>query len=364
MRPSACSKRPNSAAAELAIINTVSNALAGELDLRALIETCSANKSATRLSADIAYVALLDEETNTIRFPYTYGEELTPLNYGEGLTSTIIQTGKPLLINQEMDKHREQLGATRVGIQARSYLGVPIFLGGKAIGVVSVQNTEQENSFNEDDQHLLHTIAANVGVALENARLFAEIQTRNREISESLEQRTATSEILQVIASSPTEIQPVLDVIARNAAQLSGSDDALIDIKDQGILRVAAHYGSIPMFPVGEGIPLNRDSVAGRAIMEGHTLQTLHKQPDEESEYPEGDKWAQKYGYRMTGSVPLLREGKAIGVITIRRLEPNLLNEKQIALDRDLCQPGGDRHRECASVQRIADTESRGHRIA
>jgi GAF domain-containing protein/CheY-like chemotaxis protein/tetratricopeptide (TPR) repeat protein len=324
-------KETEQRAAELATINMVGNALAGELDLRALIELVG-EQIRNAFNADIAYVALLDEETNTILFPYTYGEELTPLNYGEGLTSTIIQTGKPLLINQEMDKHREQLGATLVGIRARSYLGVPISLGGKAIGVVSVQNTEQENSFNEDDQHLLHTIAANVGVALQNARLFAEIQTRNREISESLEQRTATSEILQVIASSPTEIQPVLDVIARNAAQLSGSDDALIDIKDQGILRVAAHYGSIPMFPVGEGIPLNRDSVAGRAIMEGHTLQTLHKQPDEESEYPEGDKWAQKYGYRMTCSVPLLREGKSIGVITIRRLEPKLLNEKQIAL--------------------------------
>ena len=224
------------------------------------------------------------------------------------------------------------MGATQVGIQARSYLGVPIFVGGKAIGVVSVQSTVQEDVFTENDQHLLGTIAANVGVALQNARLFAEIQTRNREITEALEQQTATSEILQVIASSPTEIQPVLDVIARNAAQLSGSVDALIDIEDQGVLRVAAHYGNIPMFPIGEGIPFNRDTVAGRAIMEGRTLQAIHKQPGEASEYPEGDKWAQKYGYRMTCSVPLLREGKALGAITIRCDQPNLLNKKQIAL--------------------------------
>ena len=504
-------------AAELATINTVSNALAGELDLSALFELVG-EQIRNVFNADIAYVALLDEEMNTINFPYTYGEELTPIVYGDGLTSKIIETGKPLLINQDIDKRREELGASQVGIQARSYLGVPIFLSGKAIGAVSVQSTTQEGVFMESDARLLGTIAANVGVAFQNARLFDEIQSRNREITESLEQQTATSEILrviassptdiqpvldviaqnarklcdasqsavyrkdgqlvhemavsdlsadmlaatqelslesypvplernstlsaraiidgtvvhvpdmenepdlpavtkryvkaqtiksalfvpmlregeaigcigvgkreplaftdqqiallqtfasqaviaienvrlfkelqkrnteitealeqqtatseilQVIASSPTEIQPVLNVIARNAAQLSGSDDALIDIEDKGILRVAAHYGNIPMFPEGEGIPLNRDTVAGRALLEGHTLQAIHRQPGDKSEYPEGDQWAQRYGYRMTCSVPLVREGKAIGAITIRRREPDLLGGKQIAL--------------------------------
>ena len=135
-----------------------------------------------------------------------------------------------------------------------------------------------------------------------------------------------------MIASSPTDIQPVLDVIAQNAAQLSGSDDALIDIKDNSVLRVAAHYGDVPMLPIGEAIPLNRDSVAGRALIEGRTIQAIHEQPGEASEYPEGDKWAHHYGYRMTCSVPLLREGKAVGAITIRRREEDLLNEKQISL--------------------------------
>jgi GAF domain-containing protein/DNA-binding response OmpR family regulator len=324
-------KETEERAAELTTVNTVSTALAGELDLKALIELVG-EQIRNAFTADIAYVALLDEATNTINFPYEHGQHLEPLPFGQGLTSKIIEKQEPLLINQDIDKRREQLGAAQIGVLARSYLGVPIFLGSKVIGVISVQSTGQENIFDENDQRLLSTIAANVGVALQNARLFAEIQTRNREITEALEQQTATSDILQVIASSPTEIQPVLDVIARNAAQLSGSDDALIDIEDKGILRVAVHYGNIPMFPDGEGIPFNRDSVAGRAMIEGYTLQALHKRPGEASEYPEGDKWAQKYGYQMTCSVPLLREGKAIGAITIRRLEPNLLNEKQIAL--------------------------------
>ncbi len=213
----------------------------------------------------------------------------------------------------------------------KSLLSVPMMRENEAIGAINVGRTEA-GPFTEKQISLLQTFASQAVIAIENARLFKELQQRNREVTESLEQQTATSDILQAIASSPTEIQPVLEVIARNASQLSGSDDALIDIEDRGTLRVAVHYGSIPMFPEGEGIPFNRDSVAGRAMIDKRTLQAVHKQPGEESEYPEGDKWAQTYDYKMTCSVPLLREGKAIGAITIRRLEPILLNKKQIAL--------------------------------
>jgi GAF domain-containing protein/CheY-like chemotaxis protein len=318
-------------ASELATINTVSNALAGELDLSALIALVG-EQIRSAFKADIAYVALLDEETRTINFPYEYGQELEPLPLGQGLTSRIIAMREPLLINQDIDKRRKELGAVQIGVQARSYLGVPILIGNKAIGVISVQSTEQENVFDEGDQGLLQTIAANVGVALQNARLFDEIQTRNREITETLEQQTATSEILKVIASSPTDIQPVLDVIVRNAARLSSSTDALIDMVQDGKLLVAAHFGNVPMFPIGESIPLNRETVAGQAILDGHAIQAIHNSPNGKSEYPLGDQVAREYGYRMTCAVPFMRYGKAIGSITIRRINPELLSEKQIAL--------------------------------
>ena len=324
-------KETEQRAAELATINTISTALAGELDLNALIQLVG-EQIRNAFNANIAYVALLDEESYTIRFPYTYGEEFTPLPFGQGLTSKIIETAKPLLINQDIEKRRAELGTTQVGIRAQSYLGVPIFVGGRAIGVVSVQSTEQENVFTENDQHLLGTIAANVGVALQNAHLFDEIQTRNREISESLEQQTATSEILKVIASSPTDIQPVLDVIVRNASRLSDSADAIIDMVEEDRMRVAAHFGSVPIFPVGETLVLNRDTVAGRSIIDAHPVQAIHHESSTESEFPLGDDIAHEYGYRMTCAVPLIRDGKAIGCITIRRLEPELLTEKQIAL--------------------------------
>jgi GAF domain-containing protein/DNA-binding response OmpR family regulator len=208
---------------------------------------------------------------------------------------------------------------------------IPLIKDNKGIGLLSIFRLETE-PFTEKQIALIQTFANQAVIAIENVRLFKELQQRNAEITESLERETASNDILQVIAESPTDIQPVLDVIARNAAQLSGSDDALISLRDGDILRVDAHYGDIPMIPIGEGIRFDRDSVAGRAILEGRTIQAVHNQRRMKSEFPAGDKVAKKNGYKMTCAVPLMREGKAIGCISIRRTRPELLTEKQIAL--------------------------------
>ena len=126
--------------------------------------------------ANIVYLALLNQKTRIIHFPYQYGDDLTPMKLGDGLTSKIILTGEPLLINKDVKELTSQLGVQRVGIPAASYLGVPIPVGEDIIGVLSVQSTEHENSFNENDLRLLSTIAASVGVALRNAKLFEEVK--------------------------------------------------------------------------------------------------------------------------------------------------------------------------------------------
>ncbi len=164
-------KETEQRAAELATINTVSRELAGELGLQPLIHLVG-EQMRTVFRADIAYVALLDEHTNLINFPYTFGEELTPMDIGEGLTGKIIQTGEPLLLNEAVDRQTQELGTAVIGKQARSYLGVPIFVSGNPVGVISVQSTELEGVFTLDDENLLNTLAANVGTALHNARLF------------------------------------------------------------------------------------------------------------------------------------------------------------------------------------------------
>jgi GAF domain-containing protein len=162
-------------AAELVAVNTVSAALASELDLNALIHLVG-EQTRTIFHADIAYVALLDESNGMINFPYTFGEELSPIRYGEGLTSRVIRTNQPLLINQDLDRHALEIGAVIVGRKSLSYLGVPIVVSGKAVGVLSVQSTTQEGIFDDADARLLSTIASSVGTALNNALLYTEAQ--------------------------------------------------------------------------------------------------------------------------------------------------------------------------------------------
>jgi GAF domain-containing protein/DNA-binding response OmpR family regulator len=192
--------------AELATVNEVGNALATQLELDNLLELVGEEMRRT-FDADIVYVALIDPTGASIEFPYYYeggarGAQ-APMAFGEGLTSRIMGAREPLLLNRESDW--AQIGSRGVGTQAKSYLGVPILTGDGAIGVISVQSTTQEGRFREADARLLSTIAANVGVAIQNARLYQEAHRRGdemavlaevgREISATLDTRTVIRQI-------------------------------------------------------------------------------------------------------------------------------------------------------------------------
>ena len=177
-------------AAELSTVNNISKALVSQLELNALIQLVG-DQMHQLFRADSVYVALLDKKTNVINFPYQVGEEHTPLKLGEGLTSRIIQTGEPQLLNKNVGERYEKLGIKRRGKHAASYLGVPIPVGNEMIGVISVQSWYQEGRFGEDDLHLLSTIAANVGVALQNANLFEETKQAKAIAEEANEAKSA-----------------------------------------------------------------------------------------------------------------------------------------------------------------------------
>jgi signal transduction histidine kinase/CheY-like chemotaxis protein len=162
-------------AAELSAVNNISQALVSQLNTDELIKLVG-DSMKELFKANIVYLSMFDPKTKMISFPYQYGEVMPARKIGDGLTSKIILTGKPLLINNEMEEKTEQLGVRPVGITAASYLGVPVSAGDEIIGVLSVQTTEQENRFNENDLRLLSTIAASVGVALRKAKLFEEVQ--------------------------------------------------------------------------------------------------------------------------------------------------------------------------------------------
>src|SRR5262245_48563623 len=147
--------------------------------------------------------------------------------------------------------------------------------------------------------------------------------------TEAQEQQTATSEILRVISSSPTDVQPVFDTIAKNAATVCDAFDAVVVLADGDEFVQRAHHGPIPAPRQGARHPL-RGTVGGRAILEARVVHV--EDLAEASEYPVGHALAQQSGYRTTLSVPLLRDGRAIGAISIRRTEVLPFSDKQIAL--------------------------------
>ncbi|MGD8850081.1 MAG: GAF domain-containing protein, partial [Anaerolineales bacterium] len=202
-------KETEQRAAELTTINMVGKALVAEPDLDALFELIG-EQMRIIFDADIVYVAMLDPDTKIIHFPYTYGEDFEPLELGQGLTSKVIDSGKPLLINTDMDKRRQELGVTRVGKQAASYLGVPIRMGDRAVGVISVQNTSDEEAFCEDDMRLLNTIAANVSAAIRNAQLFAEI-THQKQYYEAVIENSPAAIILLDLEANVTGWNPAAE---------------------------------------------------------------------------------------------------------------------------------------------------------
>ena len=163
-----------------------------------------------------------------------------------------------------------------------------------------------------------------------HADLEREVEHLARALSESLEQQTATAEILRVISTSPTNLQPVLDAVVKSAARFCGAPDASIFRLDGEHLRADAHHGPVAQ-PMGFLVPVVRGTVAGRSVLERQAVRVTDLQVETEA-FPEGSALARQTGQRTTLSVPLLREGAPIGVILLRRAEAVPFTDKQIAL--------------------------------
>jgi GAF domain-containing protein len=212
-------------------------------------------------------------------------------------------------------------------------LATPLLREDAPIGAIHIRRTEVR-PFTEKQIALLKTFAAQAVIAIENVRLFKELQERNAQLTESLEQQTATSEILRVIASSPTDLQPVLDVVVESAARLCESNDAQIFRLEGNILRRVAVYGDIPAGQIGDEIAVERGSLSGRAVMDRHAIHIHDLEAEPEAEFPLTKTAQKRLGVRARTvlAMPLLREGFPIGAIAIRRTEVRPFTDKQIAL--------------------------------
>jgi GAF domain-containing protein/DNA-binding response OmpR family regulator/anti-sigma regulatory factor (Ser/Thr protein kinase) len=203
----------------------------------------------------------------------------------------------------------------------------PLLSKGEAIGAIALFRTEVA-PFSDEHLDLLRSFADQAVIAIENSRLLGALQTKNADLTEALDQQTATSEILKVISSSPTDVQPVFDAVAESAARLCGVSDVLIFLRHDDGLRLVGHHGAIPAH---SALPLIRGTSNGRAVLDTRMIHIGDIQA-EVAEYPEGSENARRVGHRTVLCVPLIRDGAAIGTIQLRRTEVQLFTERQVAL--------------------------------
>src|SRR5262249_38305819 len=213
----------------------------------------------------------------------------------------------------------------------RTILSVPLLREGTPLGTINLRRDRVE-PFTDKQIELVTTFADQAVIAIENVRLFDEVQARSRELTESLEYQTAISDVLNVISRSTFDLQPVLETVTESATRLCGATRGHIFQFDGEFLRLKAAYGAWPGFmeylenhPLRPGI----GSVAGRAASERRAVHISDVLADPDYELGE---LVKQQGYRTALAVPMLREGALLGVITILKTNVEPFTDKQIEL--------------------------------
>ncbi|MCW5661636.1 MAG: GAF domain-containing protein [Burkholderiaceae bacterium] len=216
-----------------------------------------------------------------------------------------------------------------IALGYRSGLFVPLLREGKAIGCMAILRG-QVGAFDDKEIALARTFADQAVIAIENARLF-------NETNEALERQTATAEVLKVISASPTNVQPVLDVVAQRAAALCDADWDTVWLVSGASLRLAAHWLRAPdRSPSGDPgqleIALQASTPSARAAALREVVHIHDIVPLLDTEYPDTRALQQRFGFRTVLSVPMMRDGVAIGVVGLNRREPRPFEADEIAL--------------------------------
>jgi GAF domain-containing protein len=261
---------------------------------------------------------------------------LVPLGRGSVSGRTVLE-GKPVhILDALADPEFKFIEPVKIG-GARTHLGVPLLREGTPIGVIVLQR-KVVRPFTDKQIELVTTFADQAVIAIENVRLFDEVQARTRELSESLKQQTATSEVLQVISSSPGDLEPVFQVMLENATRICEASFGNLLLYDGSAFRMAAMHGAPPAWdalrrrePVvhpGPNNPLFRLAATKRLQ---HIADTRTEQAylEHESAFVG---LVEVSGARTLVAVPMLKENELIGTIVIYRQEVRPFTDKQIEL--------------------------------
>ena len=275
----------------------------------------------------------------TYGLPATYDEfrRRQPLDYGPGTAPARLLQGEPFveivdLVDTDAYRSGEPNRRALVDLGgARSLLAVPLLKDERLVGNVMIFRQEQRPS-SEKQISLLQTFADQAVIAIENVRLFDEVQAKTADLSESLQQQTATADVLKVISRSTFDLQTVLQTLVESAARLCDAEKATITRQKDGVLFRGEFYGfSDEFMDYVRNVPVvpDRGSATARALLEGVVVHIPDVQADPDYTFNE----AQKLGdFRTIIGVPMLREGKAIGVIVMTRSEVRPFTDKQIEL--------------------------------
>jgi two-component system, NtrC family, sensor kinase len=312
-------------------------------DLQVVLDTLV--ESAVQLCrADKAQILLPSENVDrfyaTASYGYTseYNEHLKTLSFGparEGVVGRVLLERKPVQIADVLaDADFRLLETQRLG-EFRTHLGIPLLREGNPIGILVVSRVTVQ-PFDDKQIDLLTTFADQAVIAIENVRLFEAEQQRTAELTESLEQQTATAEVLKVISSSPGELEPVFNAMLENATRLCRAQFGMLNLYDGSAFRNVALHNPPPQFAkrLGEIIRPHPESglaQVARTKLIAHIEDLRTGQP-----YLDGDKAvvdvADLGGARTVLLVPMLNEGKLIGAISIYRQEVRPFTDKQVEL--------------------------------
>ena len=236
--------------------------------------------------------------------------------------------------------HETEPGLRRFSLTVKSSVVVPLMRGGVPIGTLQMGSRER-GGFSDTQVELLKTFAEQAVIAIGSAETYRALQTRTADLQESLQQQTATSEVLQIISSSPGDLAPVFDTMLENATRVCGAEfGSMVLIEDGDTMRSAALYNAPPELVAARAnwtFKIHPQSSIGRAFREKRVIQTEDLR--QSATYLEGNRssveLAELGGARTIVVVPMLRDDKVIGMITVYRQEVRLFDDKQVELLRN-----------------------------